>query len=53
MLLTAPEHDAARIGLLLTRVAAQADELERVHLNTDEPLGTFAYELKKEGARGG
>ena len=52
VLLSAPEHDASRIGLLLTRVVAQADELERTLLDKDEPLGTFADDLKKEGARG-
>lgn len=51
VLLAAPEHDAARVGALIARVARRADALERVHLpDKDQPLHVFRKDLLREGA---
>ena len=50
VLLEKPQHDVARVGLLLRRVADQADELEQIHLpSLDQPLDVFETDLEKEG----
>lgn len=49
-----PEHDRARVGLLLARVVDEADRFEQEHFDDgrDEPLATFEDELKDEGRHG-
>ena len=49
VLLGAREHDEARVAALLEHVAQHADELEHVHLASDEPLETFESDLRREG----
>jgi hypothetical protein len=45
-----PQHDVARVALLLRRVADQADELEQIHLPAlDQPLNVFEADLQDEG----
>ena len=47
------ETDAIRVGMLLARVAEQADTLEQVHLpGLDQPLEVFEDDLKEEGNDG-
>lgn len=48
VLLSNPDHDATRVLQLILRVTAQADELERSLLGTDEPLTTFREDLQRE-----
>lgn len=48
VLLSKPDHDATRALQLILRVTAQADELERLILGTDEPLTTFREDLQSE-----
>jgi hypothetical protein len=48
--LASPEFDVSRVGILLRRVAAEADALEQIHLPTlDQPLALFEADLKNEG----
>ncbi len=49
-----PDHDFARVGLLLARVVDEADRFEQDHFDDgrDEPLETFEEELKNEGNDG-
>lgn len=50
VLLGDPQHDVARVALLLRRVADQADELEQIHLpSLDQPLDVFEADLQDEG----
>jgi hypothetical protein len=52
VLLAAEEYDAARVAMLISRVAAQADRLEQLHLpGKDEPLETFRHDLEEELTR--
>ena len=53
-LLSTPQHDEARVGLLLRRVALEADRMEREHFEDgrDAVLDTFAADLRKEVGRG-
>jgi hypothetical protein len=52
IILTAPEHDATRLAILLRRVSHQADILEQTHLpGMDQSLNTFEVELQKEGSQ--
>lgn len=45
-----PLHDAVRVGMLLKRVADQADALEQVHLpSQDQKLAAFEQDLRHEG----
>lgn len=45
-----PFYDAVRVGMLLKRVAHQADALEQVHLpSQDQKLAVFEQDLKQEG----
>jgi len=45
-----PFYDAVRVGMLLKRVADQADALEQVHLpSQDQKLAVFEQDLKGEG----
>lgn len=50
VLLADPRHDGARVGLLLRRVAEQADRMEREHFEDgrDETLDAFETDLRKE-----
>jgi len=53
VLLGSRETDALRVGMLLARVAEQADTLEQVHLpGLDQPLEVFEDDLKEEGNDG-
>jgi hypothetical protein len=53
VLLGSLETDALRVGMLLARVAEQADTLEQIHLpGRDQPLEDFEGDLKKEGYNG-
>jgi hypothetical protein len=51
VLLGASEHDAVRVGLLVRRVAQQADQMEREHFEDgrDAPLEAFDADLRDEG----
>jgi len=50
VLLADPQHDVARVTMLLRRVAEQADALEQIHLpSLDQPLKVFEADLKHEG----
>jgi hypothetical protein len=47
------EHDLARVGMLLRRVADEADRLEQVHLpGRDQRMVVFEKDLKQEGNHG-
>lgn len=50
VLLAGPEHDARRVGLLVHRVAEQADQMERDHFEDaqDAALDVFEAELRDE-----
>lgn len=54
VLLNAPEDDEFRVGLLLRRVALQADRMEREHFEDDRDavLDVFAADLRKEIGHG-
>jgi len=53
VLLGSRETDARRVGMLLVRVAEQADVLEQVHLpGRDQHLEVFEEDLKEEGYNG-
>jgi superfamily II DNA or RNA helicase len=53
VLLGSRETDALRVGMLLARVAAQADVLEQVHFpGSDQRLQVFEDDLKEEGYNG-
>lgn len=44
-----PFYDVVRVGMLLKRVADQADTLEQVHLpSQDQELAVFEHDLKRE-----
>ena len=50
VLLGDPQHDVARVALLLKRVADHADALEQIHLpSLDQPLDVFEADLQDEG----
>jgi hypothetical protein len=48
VLLGLEPHDAPRVLSMLRRVLTQADEIERRFLQVDEPLKTFASDLRDE-----
>jgi superfamily II DNA or RNA helicase len=54
VVLGAAEHDAVRVGLLVRRVAEQADRMEREHFEDerDAPLEDFEDDLRQEGSDG-
>jgi len=54
VLLGAPEHDAPRVGLLVRRVAEQADRMEREQFEDarDAPLEVFEADLREETDHG-
>jgi hypothetical protein len=41
-------HDAGRVAALLRRVTAQADRLEEILLEIDQPMTRFRYDLSRE-----
>lgn len=50
VLLGNPQHDAARVGLLVHRIVVAADTLELALLkDQDAPIGKFARDLRREG----
>jgi hypothetical protein len=50
VVLGSPFYDVSRVGMLLKRVAAQADALEQVHLPShDQKLAVFEQDLRHEG----
>ncbi|AGC47037.1 hypothetical protein MYSTI_05761 [Myxococcus stipitatus DSM 14675] len=53
VVLGAPEHDAARVRLLVRRVTEQADRMEQEHFDDgrDARLDAFEAELREEGNR--
>jgi len=54
VLLSTPAHDEVRVGLLVCRVARQADRMEREHFDDDRDavLDVFAADMRKEVGRG-
>jgi hypothetical protein len=46
-----PEHDAARVALLVRRVVEHADRMEQAHFEDgrDAPIEDFDADLRKEG----
>ena len=54
VLLGDPSVDVARVALLLSRVAQQADVLEQIHLpHLDQALEVFEADLRQDGGAGG
>jgi hypothetical protein len=54
VLLGDPSLDSARVELLLSRVAQQADVLEQIHLpDLDQALEVFEGDLSRDGGAGG
>jgi hypothetical protein len=54
VLLADPSFDAARVTLLLRRVAEHADALEQIHLpDLDQPLKVFEKDLGRDGGASG
>jgi hypothetical protein len=52
LILAGPEHDVARLAMLLHRVTHQADILEQIHLpELDQPLDNFKQDLQREGSQ--
>jgi superfamily II DNA or RNA helicase len=54
VLLGDPEHDFARVGLLVRRITGEADNMEREHFEDrrDVKLDVFEADLRKEGSDG-
>lgn len=54
VLLGDPEHDLARVGLLVRRVTDEADGMEREHFDDerDVKLDVFEADLRNEGSNG-
>jgi hypothetical protein len=53
VVLAAPEHDSARVALLLKRVLESADAIEYHQFgDTDHRMGAFETDLRKEGSNG-